>query len=57
MASGEDWLLRPVLAGLCKFESIVNGTLDLEAIAVLNDALDVQTENTERLQRAVKQHG
>jgi hypothetical protein len=45
LASGEDWLWRPVLAGLCRAESIFNSDLDLEAIAVLNELLDVRAVN------------
>lgn len=48
MATGEDWLFRPVLRGLCKFESLVDGTLSLEDVADLNDALDTSDENERR---------
>jgi len=37
-----------VLAGCCKYESLLDGTLGLEDIALLNDALDVQQENERR---------
>ena len=33
---------------MCKFESLKDGTLDLEDIAQMNDALDVQDENERR---------
>ena len=46
--------MRPVLAGLCSYESIVNGALDLEDIARMNDALDVQDENQARIRKASK---
>lgn len=49
MMSGEDWLLRPVLEGCCHYEGLKDGTLNLEDIARLNDALDVRDENTDRL--------
>lgn len=49
MTSGEDWLLRPVLAGLCRFESLTDGTLSLADVADLNEALDVRAENEARL--------
>ncbi|MGG6461396.1 DUF6889 family protein [Solilutibacter silvestris] len=42
--------MRPVLSGLCKFESLKDGSLDLEDVALMNDALDVRAEN-ERLFR------
>jgi hypothetical protein len=41
--------LRPVLEGMCLYESLKNGALDLEDIAEMNDALDVRDENTCRL--------
>jgi len=51
MASGEDWLYRPLLRGLFKAESLYDGSLDLLAICKLNEALDVQAENEERLRQ------
>lgn len=52
MASGEEWLLRPVLEGLCNYESLIDGSLDLFDIAVMNDALDVKYENESRIIKA-----
>jgi hypothetical protein len=49
MQDGEDWLLRPVIEGLCQYESIVNGALSLEDVAVMNEALDVKFENEVRI--------
>jgi hypothetical protein len=43
-----------VLKGLCKYESIIDGTLSLGDIALLNDALDVQNENELRYSEANK---
>jgi hypothetical protein len=43
----EDWLLGPVLAHLCKYESLLDGTLDLADIALMNDALAVRRDNEE----------
>lgn len=48
LPGGEDWLLRPVVKGMCRYESLKNGELDLEDVALMNDALDVVAEN-ERL--------
>lgn len=45
MPDGEDWLLRPCIKGMCKFESLKNGELDLADIALMNDALDVVADN------------
>jgi hypothetical protein len=52
MATGEDWLLRPVLAGCCRYESLLDGTISLEDVAGLNEALDVQDENQLRYYKA-----
>ncbi|WP_343724940.1 DUF6889 family protein [Herbaspirillum huttiense] len=49
MADGEDWLLRPAIEGICGYESLVNGVLSLEDVAVMNEALDVKFENEARL--------
>jgi hypothetical protein len=53
MGEGDDWLMRPVLAGMCRYESLKNGTLDLRDIARMNDALDVQSENERRIHEAL----
>lgn len=55
LPDGEDWLLRPVLAGVCHYESLIDGTLDLADVALLNDALDVRDENERRLKKALKE--
>lgn len=49
MTSQEDWLMRPVLRGMCKFESLLDGSLKLLHIAKMNEALDVEAENQQRL--------
>ena len=41
--------MRPVLTGLCKYESLKDGTLDLLDIVKMNEALDVQSENQYRI--------
>lgn len=51
MSNNEDWLMRPVLARLCSFESLKNGTLSLFDLVRLNEALDVQEENTYRVSK------
>ncbi len=50
MGEGEDWLLRPVLEGCCRYESLIDGTLDLSDVARINEALDVKYENMKRLE-------
>ena len=54
LPGGEDWLLRPVLRGCLKAESLVDGSVDLEYVALINDALDVQDENEARFREATK---
>ena len=49
MGTGEDWVMRPVVAGMCSYESLVNGRLKLVDIARMNDALDVKFENQQRI--------
>jgi hypothetical protein len=52
MAENEDWLLRPVIEGMCHYESLKDGTLDLEDIARMNEALDIRAENENRYRKA-----
>lgn len=52
MNDGEGWLLRPVLEGMCKYESLKDCGLDLEDIARMNDAISVRSENDERVRKA-----
>jgi hypothetical protein len=47
-------LYRPVARGLCKYESLIDGTLSLEDVAIMNDILDVQDENENRYHEANK---
>ncbi len=48
MSDETDWLMRPVLRGLCKYESLKDGVLHLVDIARMNEALDVEAENQRR---------
>ncbi|MFJ7312518.1 DUF6889 family protein [Pseudomonas sp. NPDC098747] len=52
MPDGEDWLLLPVHEGMCRYESLKDGTLDLADIAKMNDSLLVRAENKHRVQVA-----
>lgn len=52
LPDGQDWLMRPVLAGLCKYESLIDCTLSIEDIDLMNSALDVKEENEARAQKA-----
>lgn len=46
--------MKPLLAGLCKMESLKNGELDILDVADMNDALDVQSENDYRVREALR---
>lgn len=56
--------MRPVLKGLCRYESLKDCTLGLEDIALMNDAMDVAAENeriaqnhlTEKARNAKRHH-
>ncbi|WP_409937530.1 DUF6889 family protein [Paraburkholderia sp. BCC1885] len=54
MPDEEDWLWRPASEGLCKYESVIDGTLDLGDLATMNDILSVRFENQRRLQEAAE---
>lgn len=49
----------PVMEGLCKYESLIDGTMDLADVALLNDALMVKADNREliRKQRREESNG
>ena len=55
MPDDEDYLMRPVLAGMCKLESLLDGTLDLEHVAWANEALTVQGDNERRYREAMEE--
>lgn len=40
--------MRPVARGMCQFESLKDGSLDLVDFAEMNEALDVMDENSRR---------
>ena len=50
--------MDPIMAGLCRMESLHDGTLDLVDFALMNDALRVKYENEARMIAAMeKRHG
>ena len=53
-------MLAPVQARMCSYESLIDGTLDLADVALMNDALAVRADN-ERIAaeraKAEKQRG
>lgn len=51
----EDWyLMRPVLRGIYRMESLLDGSIDLEHVALAHHALDVEAENERRLRAALE---
>lgn len=44
--------MRPVIAGMCRYESLKDGAVDLYDIAEMNDAIEVKEENTRRANKA-----
>lgn len=44
--------MEPVLEGMCLYESLIDGTLDLEDIARMKDAIAVKYENEKRFRKA-----
>lgn len=54
LPDGMDFVMRPVLRGLCRYESLKDGTLDLCDIADMNDAIDAMDENAYRASEAAK---
>lgn len=49
-----DFVMRPALRGLCRYESLKDGTLDLCDIADMNDAIDAMDENAHRASEAAR---
>lgn len=54
LPDGMDFLMRPVIRGMCRYESVVDGTLGLEDFAAMNEAVDAQDENAHRAQEAAR---
>jgi hypothetical protein len=50
---GDDWLMRPVVEGMCKMESLYSTELDLGDFIRMNDALDLKSENQRRVREAM----
>lgn len=57
MADNQDFLMRPIGEGMCKYESLFDGTLDLGDFARMNEYLDIKIENQLRYQAANKPAG
>jgi hypothetical protein len=51
-----DWLLRPVVKNCIHYESLLDGTIGLYDIALLNDMLDVTIENQMLAEQAMEKN-
>lgn len=47
--------MRPVLEGLIRYESLLDGALGLWDLAELNEALDAKFENQRRIDEALRE--
>ncbi len=52
MTDGTDWIMRPILRGLCRYGEVKSGEVNLADIARMNDAIDVFDENAIRVREA-----
>jgi len=57
MTDEEDFLFRPVRAGMCRYESLKDGTVSLYDVFLMNECLDVEAENQHRLAEYRDRHG
>lgn len=46
--------MQPVVEGLCKYESLIDGSIGLADIARMNDAISVRNENQRRMEEAAR---
>jgi len=53
MPEGLAWFLRPVGRGLCRYESLHNGELDLNAVAEMNEWLSIDDANRALMHEAL----
>ncbi|HBE9180624.1 MULTISPECIES: DUF6889 family protein [Serratia] len=56
MTGGEDWILRPVDAGLIPYTALKDGAVDLGDIALMNDYLDLKADNAARIDKWRNDH-
>lgn len=49
--------MRPAIEGVCKYESLIDCTLDLGDVARMNAALDVKFENERRRAKKDEERG
>lgn len=53
LPGGEEYLLRPVKAQMCRYESMFDGTLGLADFALMNDFLLMEDDNQAAARRAL----
>jgi hypothetical protein len=41
--------MRPVDEGYCRYSELIDGTLGLADVAIMNETIDVRDENTRRI--------
>lgn len=46
--------MQPIIEGLCKYESLIDGSIGLVDVARMNDAISVRNENQRRMEAAAK---
>jgi Family of unknown function (DUF6889) len=47
--------MRPVMEGLIGYDKLIDGTVSIEDIARMNDALDIREINQARLDKRLRQ--
>ena len=52
LPDGEDWLWRPYMRRYCEYRELIDGTLSIEDVAMMNDLIDLYDENDARRQDA-----
>jgi hypothetical protein len=51
LPDGEDFVRRPVQAGLISYVALTDGSVDLADIARMNDWIDIKADNDARIAR------
>lgn len=51
MVENEDWLFRPVMKKMITADKLLDGSIDLAFVALMNEAISVESENNHRHQR------
>ncbi len=54
LPDGLSWLLTPVRRGMCRYESLLDGTLSLTDVALMNDLILAEGENESRAYKAAE---